>query len=457
MGETEERSVKRIHYPLAEAIPQEQLDAEIAELERIEKLPLIPKILGYIKLGGPGFIGAAFTLGAGTVTSSMLSGSIYGYKTMWVLWFSIVVGIFMVAAGLRFATKGGRIIILQNKYHHWIIGSVLTALGGVAIPAILWSWGQFALAGNLLESLTPHLGFSFPRQYNWIAIVALTTWLTLMYGKKNSPGVRFVENFMKWSIALMVVGFGFSVVKVGVNVSEFIKGNLIPWIPPGGEGLDLVIASGAAACGVMDWFLFHYTGLARGWSERHEKLGKMDMIFGLLLPFILVNWLIVTAFAQTLYVSGGAVPESAVELAAVFAPLLGSELGAIFFYLACLAIPVTTIVGLNVVCAIAIFEAFGWEANVDSLRWKICALLPSTGFLAVFTSRPVWLVIFVTAFISLTNNICGWSWYLLLNDKKVMGENRCKSYLWNLGIMVALCFVNAAAIVYIFNRFGIFG
>ena len=45
MGETEERSVKRIHYPLAEAIPQEQLDAEIAELERIEKLPLIPKIL----------------------------------------------------------------------------------------------------------------------------------------------------------------------------------------------------------------------------------------------------------------------------------------------------------------------------------------------------------------------------------------------------------------------------
>ena len=62
---------------------------------------------------------------------------------------------------------------------------------------------------------------------------------------------------MKWAIALMVVGFGFSVVKVGVNVSEFIKGNLTPWIPPGGEGLDLVIASGAAACGVMDLSLIH--------------------------------------------------------------------------------------------------------------------------------------------------------------------------------------------------------
>lgn len=457
MEEVKEKIIKRVHYPLADAIPQEKLDAEVAELEEIEKRPLLRRIPSYIKLGGPGFIGAAFTLGAGTVTSSMLSGSMYGYKTMWVLWFSISVGLFMVAAAARFATKGGRIIKLQNKYHHWIIGSGLTALGAVAIPAIIWTWGQFALAGNLLESLTPHLGFSFPRQYNWVVILALTTWLTMMYGKKNSPGVKIVETFMKAAIGFMIIGFGFSALKVGINLPEFIKGNLIPWIPAGGEGLDLVIASGAAAAGVMDWFLFHYTGLSRGWGEKHEKLAHMDMAFGLFFPFVIVNGLIVTVFAQTLHVSGGNIPESALELAAAFTPLLGSNLGSIFFYLAFLAVPITTIVGLNIVCAIAIFEAFGWEADVDSIKWKICALLPSTGFLAVWTSRPVWIVIFVTAFISLTNNVCGWSWYLLLNDKKVMGENRCKSYLWNLGIMIALCFINASAIVYVFNRMGIFG
>ena len=444
------------HYPLADAIPQEQLDAEVALLEEIEKKPLLPRVAGYMKLGGPGFIGAGFTLGAGSVTSAMISGVIYGYKTMWVTWFSMVLGVFMIAAALRIGTKGGQLVPLQNKHHHFLIGSVLTALAGVAMPAIIWTWGQFALAGNLLENLTPHFGFQFPRQYNWTVIWLITTWMTLMYGRKDSKGTTLVENFMKGAIALMIVGFAFSVVKVGVNWPEFFKGNLIPWVPSGGDGLDLVLASGAAACGVIDWFLFHYTGLSRGWGPRHEKLGRMDMIFGLGIPFVIVNWLVIIVFAQTLGASGAPVPEDSLQLAAAFTPLLGSTFGAIFFYLAFLAVPITSIVGLNIVCAIGFFEAFGWKPDVKSLRWKFFALLPSTGFLAVWTSRPLWLVILVTAFISLTNNFAAWSIFLLTNDKNVMHNERVKSYFWNFGMLLAICFVNAAAIAYVYNRLGMF-
>ncbi len=446
----------RIRYPLADAIPEEQLERELNQLAEIERRPLLFRILGYIKMGGPGFIGAGFTLGAGSVTASMIAGAVYGYKTMWVTWFSMVVGLFMVAAALRLATKGGQLVPLQNKHHHFFIGSILTALGGVAIPSIIWTWGQFALAGNLLENLTPYFGFAFPRQYNWILVLCVTTWMTLMYGRKNSKGTAIVEGFMKAAIGLMVVGFAFSVIKIGVNWGAFFRGNFIPWIPAGGEGLDLVLAAGAAACGVVDWFLFHYTSLSRGWGRRHEKLGQMDMIFGLGLPFILVNWMVIAVFAETLGVSGSPVPEDAIQLASAFTPLLGSSLGSIFFYIAFLAVPITSIVGLNIVCAIGLFEAFGWNPDVNSLKWKICALLPSTGFLAVWTSRPLWLVVFVTAFISLTNNFAGWSIFLLVNDKNVMRGDRVKNYAWNLGMMLALCFVNGAAIVYVFNRFGLF-
>ena len=445
-----------VRYPLADAIPQEQLDAELAELEKIEKQPFLRRLFGYMKLGGPGFIGAGFTLGAGSVTSAMISGVMYGYKTMWVVWFSMFVGLFMIASVLRIGTKAGQLVPIQNKYHHPLIGSVLTALLGVALPAIIWTWGQFALASNLLENLTPYFGFQFPRTYNWTVIWLVTTWMTLMYGRKDSKGTAIVENFMKIAIALMIVGFAFSVLKVGVNWKEFFKGNLIPWIPAGGDGLDLVLASGAAACGVVDWFLFHYTGLSRGWGRQHEKLGRMDMIFGLGLPFLLVNWMVIIVFAQTLGASGAAIPEDAIQLAAAFTPLLGSTFGAIFFYLAFLAVPITSIVGLNIVCAIGFFEAFGWTPDVRSLRWKICALLPSTGFLAVWTSRPLWLVVLVTAFISLTNNFAAWSIFMLVNDKEVMRKDYIKSYFWNLGMLLAICFVNAAAIVYVFNRMGMF-
>lgn len=455
--DTREKDDVALRYPLADSIPREQLDAELAELEVIEKKPLLPRLWGYLKLGGPGFIGAGFTLGAGSVTASMISGVMYGYKTMWVTWFSMLVGLFMIAATLRIATKKGPMIPLQNKYHGILVGSVLTALGGAAIPAIIWTWGQFALAGNLLENLMPYFGFQFPRQYNWVVIWGLTTWLTLMYGRKDSRGTVVVETFMKGAIGLMVLGFAFSVVKVGINWKEFFLGNLPIWIPAGGEGLDLVLASGAAACGVMDWILFHYTGLSRGWGRRHEKLGRMDMIFGLGLPFIIVNWMVIAVFAQTLGVQHVPVPEDAVHLAAAFTPLLGSRIGSIFFYVAFLAVPITSIVGLNIVCAIGFFEAFGWKPDVKSLRWKVCALLPSTGFLAVWTQRPLWLVILITAFISLTNNFAGWSVFLLVNDQRVMNGDRIKNYFWNLGMLVALCFVNAGAIVYVFNRLGFFG
>ena len=443
-------------YPLADAIPQEQLDAEVAYLESLKGKPFFSRLWGYMKLGGPGFIGAGFTIGAGSIVSAMLSGVMYGYKTMWVTWFSMFVGLFMIAAVLRIGTKAGQLVKQQNKHHHFLVGSIMVGLGGVALPSAIWTWGQFSLAGNLLENLTPHLGFNFPREYNWVVIWGISTWMTLMYGKKNSKGTMIVENFMKCAIGLMVLGFAFSAVKVGINWGEFFKGNLIPWVPAGGDGLDLVLAAGAASCGVVDWFLFHYTGLSRGWGEKHEPLGRVDMICGLGLPFIIVAWLVTIVFAQTLGAAGAPVPEDTMQLAPAFTPLLGSEFGAIFFYLAFLAVPITSIVGLNIVCAMGFFEAFGWKPDVDSWRWKICALIPSLGFLAVWTDRPLWLVIFVTAFISLTNNFAAWSIFLLANDKEVLGKNTVGSYFWNLGMLLAICYTNASAIVYVFNRLGIF-
>ena len=52
------------------------------------------------------------------------------------------------------------------------------------------------------------------------------------------------------------------------------------------------------------------------------------------------------------------------------------------------------------------------------------------------------------------NNIVGWSFYMLLNDRRALGENRCKSYFWNLGILLQITLLNGIAIIYIFNRLG---
>ncbi len=396
---------------------------------------------------------AATTLGAGTLTAAMLSGATFGYKTMWLIWLSMGLGIFMMAACARFTCRGGfRVMAAQNRYHGWVVGSLMTGLVGCAAVAIIFNYGQYSLGTHLMESLASTMGFEFPRQINWVVFMALTGTMTLSYGR-GSRGISLVENFMKLAIVTMLVCFGVCLLLVGVDWAALLRGTFVPWLPSGVEGVDLFVASSAAAIGVMDWILFQYAGLARGWGRKHETLARFDILLGLFLPFVLINFLVIAVFAGTLH-KVGLQPESAPELAGALAPLLGPVWSQILFYIGFLAVPITTTVGMSIAGAIAIHEALGWEPDTSSWRWRVCALLPQIGFLAVWYPRPVWLVVAIAAFLSLSNNIVGWSFYLLLNDKRVLGEDRCKSYGWNLGVMLLLTLFNAVAIIYMFNRLG---
>jgi len=426
---------------------------ELVELRRLRALPPLRRWLGYFQLGGPGFMDAALTLGAGTLTAAMLSGARFGYKTAWLLWVSMGLGLFMMAAMARFTTRGQGAVALQNRHHGWLVGSLMTALVGTAAVAIIFNYGQYSLGTHLIESLAARVGFHFPRQVNWVLYMAVTSWLTLSYGRGGRRGIRFVETYMKLSIAVMFVAFGACLFVTGVNWPAALRGLFVPWLPPGGYGLDIFVASSAAAIGVMDWFLFNQAGLARGWGREHEPLARFDMSFGLFLPFVIVNFLVLAVFAETLFVSG-AHPETAQELAAALEPLLGSTWAPILFYIGFLAVPISTTVGMSIAGAMAIHEAFGWEHDTSRWRWRAAALLPQVGFLAVWYPRPVFLVIAIGAFLSLTDNIVAWSFYLLLNDENAIGEGRSHSRFWNLGLMLQVTLLNSIAIIYVFNRLG---
>jgi Mn2+/Fe2+ NRAMP family transporter len=133
-------------YPIAENIPPEALEAEVKKLEELKAKPAVFRLWGYLRLGGPGFMDSAVTLGAGTMTAAMLSGAIFGYRTMWILWVAMGIGMFMMAAMARFTCRGGiAIIAVQKDYHGWIVGSLMTALVGTAAVAIIFNYGQYSL------------------------------------------------------------------------------------------------------------------------------------------------------------------------------------------------------------------------------------------------------------------------------------------------------------------------
>lgn len=442
-------------YPIAESIPAEVLDAEVRRLEELSERPLPARLWGYARLGGPGFMGAALTLGAGSLTSAMLSGAEFGYKTMWMIWLAMAVGVFMLAAMVRFTCRGGfRVIREQNRRHGKIVGSFLTGVVGCLAVAVIFNAGQVSLGTHLMESLAGLGGVELSRPWAAGIYAAVTAWLILSYGRGGRRGTRFVETFIKACIALMLVAFGLSLALVGVDWGAALRGTFVPWLPPGGEGVDLLIASSASAVGVMDWVFLHYAGHARGWGRKHEALGWMDIGTGFFLPFVVVNLLVIALFAGTFHAPGVAAPRSAPELAAALAPLLGARGAEVLFFLGFLAVPITTTVGMSIAGAMGLHEALGWEPDVRSWRWIGAALLPQIGLVGAWAANPVWAVIAIAAFLSLSGNVVGWSMYLLLNDPEVLGEDRAKSYFWNLGIVLGITVLNAVAIVYVMNRMG---
>ena len=69
---------------------------EKAFLSELNKKPPLQKFFGYCKLSGPGFMNAAFTLGAGSFASSVTLGTAYGYDMLWIPLYSFALGLFML-------------------------------------------------------------------------------------------------------------------------------------------------------------------------------------------------------------------------------------------------------------------------------------------------------------------------------------------------------------------------
>jgi len=219
----------------------------------------------------------------------------------------------------RFTAKGQYPIIqLQQREHGWFMAKFLTAFLGLVCVATIFNFGQVALGTELVESITAGLGAEWPREWNWPLYGLITGWVALSYGR-GGRGIYYVEWFMKLGLLAMLLCFAACLIVVGIDWGAALKGMFVPWLPRGVQGIDLFIASSAAAIGVMDWVFFNYAGLSKGWGPRHERLARADVGIGFALPFLLVSFLVICVFAGTLHGTGD-VPTTAIGLSKALVP-----------------------------------------------------------------------------------------------------------------------------------------
>jgi len=429
---------------------------EKAYLKELNKKPLLQRTAGYIKLSGPGFMNAAFTLGAGSFASSVTLGAAYGYDMLWIPLYSFAFGIFMLALSARFvSTSEMPVIEAQDKYHGKFFGSFATGLVACFIASIVYTFGQYALGADAVTSLFKVININMPKSVSWIFLVAISVPLSLMYGSGENPkAVKFVENSMKVMIGIMLLVFGAVLSVTGINIPAMIKGLLIPKIPSGMDGIIMLIGSLTATIGVMDWVLFNNGMISRGYSEEHETLGRFDAFFGGMLPVTLILSFVSIAFAEAFSGKPG-IPTTSEELSQALVAIIPSVWIQLGFYVGIIALVVSSLIGLSVTCATSFYQSTNVPRNPKAWYHPIIVLAPQIGFLGAFFGKPVMIVVTVAAMQSLFNWVSGNSWYLLGNDKRYLGKRVIQSRFFNCGILLCISILNIVFITFIMSKMGV--
>lgn len=428
---------------------------EKAFLKELNSKPAGQKFLGYCKLSGPGFMNAAFTLGAGSFASSVTLGAAYGYDMLWIPLYSFAFGLFMLALTTRFVTASEiPVIKAQDKFHGKFFGSFATGLVACFVASIVYNFGQYALGADAVTSLFSVVNINVPKSVSWLFLVAISVPLSLMYGSGDNPkGVKMVENAMKIMIGIMLVVFGAVICVTGIDVPAMVKGLLVPKLPSGIDGIVMLIASLTATIGVMDWVLFNNGMQSRGYSEEHETLGRFDSVFGGLIPVTLILSFVSIAFAEAFSGKEG-IPTTSGELCEALVGVIPSVWIQLGFYIGIIALVCSSMIGLSVTCATSFYQSTKVKRDPKAWYHPFIVLAPQIGFLGAFFGKPVMIVVTVAAMQSIFNWVSGNSWYLLGNDPRYLGKKVIQSRFFNIGILGCISILNIVFITFIMSKLG---
>ena len=484
--------------PMAGSLDPEALAKERAYLQELNEKPLLTRAGGYFKLSGPGWIQSALTLGGGSGSLSLFAGALAGYSLLWVQPASMFFGVIMMGAMAYMTLSTGiRPFHAVNTYAHPLLG------WGWALATLfanfIWIFGQFNVSASVFGDMVTVGGAHAPEfavgigraligadtpageaagmAYGAMAapfIAIVTLWVAWHYGK-GSRGVRWFEHAMKILVGGIVLCFAVVVFKTDTDWGGVFKG-LISFDMPSideKDKLDVVISMFAAAVGINMTFLFPYTLLARGWGREHRGLAKVDLGAGMLIPFVFATGCLVISAGNTL--NRNKLPEitaeierieaddsldekekkaqiniakkplkNAVSMSQSLEPLLGKRWSHVIFGLGFLGMTTSSIVTMMLVSGFTLCEVCGGKPGGRAYKIGIC--IPALGLFGplVFGDFGMWLMVPISVFCFFFIPIAYVTFFLLMNSKKFLGDDRPKGvsrWLWNSGMLLAIVVV----------------
>jgi manganese transport protein len=371
-------------------------------------------------------IAAAF-IGPGTITTAARAGSDFRFALAWALLFSVVACIVLQEAA-------GRISVLTGSE----LGSAIRGRFAGS------GWGR---AAPLLVALGIILGCAAYEAGNLLGGVAglrlildaTPAGLTLITG--SAAAVLLLIGRLSWIaralgllVAVMGVAFLVTAVRLGPDLGDLLKGLLVPSIPAGST----VLVLGLVGTTVVPYNLFLGSALAKG-------SGLGDMRWGLAVAVIGGGVISLGVLVVGSALGGGL---EYGQLAAVLRDRLGKEAES-SLAVGLFAAGFTSAITAPLAAALTARSLLGaagdkrWTERSPRFRAVWAGVLATGMIFGIAGLRPIPVIILAQAFNGLLLPLVAIFLWIVMNDRKLLGDDGVNSRLQNLvtGAVVLVCLV----------------
>ncbi|MBU2551767.1 MAG: Nramp family divalent metal transporter [Proteobacteria bacterium] len=394
----------------------------------------------FVSRMGPAWIVSAVACGPATMASVSIAGGLYGYQVLWVIILSALLAFVaqFMAAKIGLLSGRGIISLVESTW-----GGPLAWI--LMIDALAATWLASTVLMKALADVTGLVtGFQTPL---WPLIYAVLIFLLVGFG-----GYKLVERICKVLVALVVLCFVVTVVKVAPDLAQVVKG-LAPRLPGGVQGALMMAGIMGGAVHVTIIGMHTYNVNARGWKAGQMRLAWTDTFLSMFVAFGLYSVAIFLAAGTVLHPRGIEV-RSALDLARVLQPLLGPYANAMLLAGIWAAV-LSTIMPTFLAAGYFLADKMKWELSVKDARFKAVVGFGCLLSLVAPLLKGSFLYLLVTM---LAFGLCGTPLILLLllillNRKDTVGDRK-NGLLLNVLAILALLITTLLAARFLAAKLG---
>jgi Mn2+/Fe2+ NRAMP family transporter len=387
---------------------------------------------------GPGLFCIGYTIGTGSVTSMVKSGSQFGMQLLWVLLLSCLYAWVLMEAYGRYAiiTGGTSIHSFKTRLKG---GKFLAILVMVGIIVAQWNalTGILGLSSHGIYEVIRLFIPTLPENSYWGILGLAIVLIIIMYGLLLVGRYSFFEKVLVVFVTIMGLSFIVSMFIVLPDPGSIARG-LIPSIPkmPGGK---LMVAAFVGTTMAAPTFVVRPLLLkGKGWNANNIKDQSRDALISALLMLV-INLSIMAAAMGALFYLGKTV-DKVLDMVYTLEPVAGKFAVALFM-VGTLSAGLSSIFPILMVAPLLIADYKSGELDTNSKMFKVITAVACVFGLTVpiMGANPIIAQIATqVASVFVLPLVIG-GIFFLVNNKSLMGKHKA-GLLLNAGMITAFIF-----------------